>query len=46
MEFWRHPVNVQQHVDMRLSPDVVTSILPLLNQSGLSYNIMADDLQT
>jgi len=46
MEFWRKPTIPLQDVDVRLSPEVIPGILPLLNESGLLYDVMTDDLES
>lgn len=44
VELWKHPSVVRHHVDMRVAPRSVPSLLQTLTAAGLPHHIIADDL--
>ena len=44
MELWKNPSIVKHHVDIRVAPRSVTSLLQTLNDAGIPHHVIADDL--
>jgi len=44
VELWKNPSVVRHHVDMRVGPRSVTSLLQTLTNAGIPYHVIADDL--
>jgi len=41
---WKNPSVVKHHVDMRVAPLSVTSLLQMLQDAGIPHHVIADDL--